>query len=56
MNFFNLTEAVMIGDTIYDKKGAEGLNIKFIGVSWGYGFDNNSSDVSSPHEIISKLP
>ncbi|HEG0356938.1 TPA: HAD-IA family hydrolase [Campylobacter coli] len=56
LNFFNLTEAVMIGDTIYDKKGAEGLNIKFIGVSWGYGFDNNSSDVSSPHEIISKLP
>ncbi|HFU2596675.1 TPA: HAD-IA family hydrolase [Campylobacter jejuni] len=55
LNFFNLTEAVMIGDTIYDKKGAEGLNIKFIGVPWGYGFDSNSSDVSSPQEIILKL-
>ncbi|ECL6415754.1 HAD-IA family hydrolase [Campylobacter coli] len=55
LNFFNLSEAVMIGDTIYDKKGAEELNIKFIGVPWGYGFDNNNSDVSSVQEIISKL-
>lgn len=32
-----LTEAVMVGDTVYDVKGAAHFEIPTIGVSWGYG-------------------
>ena len=32
------SKAVMIGDTIHDKNGAEKVGIEFIGVSYGFGF------------------
>ena len=55
LKFFNSTDAIMIGDTIYDKESAEELNIKFIGVSWGYGFNGIDSDVHSAQEILLKI-
>ncbi|WP_019241440.1 MULTISPECIES: HAD hydrolase-like protein [Bacillus] len=36
----DLSEVVMIGDSIYDAKGAEQAGIDFIAVTYGYGFRN----------------
>ncbi len=36
----DLSEVVMIGDSIYDAIGADQLNIDFIAVTYGYGFKN----------------
>lgn len=36
---------VMVGDTIYDLEGARCNLIKFIGVSYGYGFTKNESNL-----------
>ncbi|MBY0124249.1 HAD hydrolase-like protein [Bacillus sp. S/N-304-OC-R1] len=36
----DLSEVVMIGDSIYDAIGAEQIGIDFIAVTYGYGFKN----------------
>ena len=40
----NLQDAVMIGDTVHDKIGAEQVGMPFIGVSYGYGFQIGEAD------------
>ncbi|MBK1992435.1 HAD-IA family hydrolase [Campylobacter sp. 2018MI35] len=52
---FNTNNAVMIGDTTHDERGAKELNIKFISVSWGYGFKQDQADVNHALEIINFL-
>ncbi|STQ87352.1 HAD-IA family hydrolase [Helicobacter pullorum] len=52
---FDANDAVMIGDTLHDKKGARELNIGFIGVSWGYGFRKDEADANDVYEIIKKI-
>ncbi|EAI2862856.1 MULTISPECIES: HAD-IA family hydrolase [Campylobacter] len=52
---FNTNEAVMIGDTTHDEKGAKELNIDFISVSWGYGFKKGEADVNHVLEILEKV-
>ncbi|EAH6010895.1 HAD-IA family hydrolase [Campylobacter jejuni] len=52
---FNANDAVMIGDTTHDEKGAKELNIDFISVSWGYGFKKGEADVNHALEILKKV-
>ena len=33
----DINKSIMIGDTIYDVKGANSFHIPTIGVSWGFG-------------------
>ena len=59
----NDKEAVMIGDSDNDAMGADAIGIKFIGVTYGYGFKSvfdvkkypNVGVVSSPIELIPLL-
>ena len=37
LNLFDAEDAVMIGDTIYDIKGAQFHNMQTIAVNYGYG-------------------
>lgn len=52
---FSTNNAVMIGDTLHDEKGARDLSINFISVSWGYGFKKGEADVNNALEIIQKI-
>ncbi|HHT80767.1 MAG: HAD hydrolase-like protein [Sphaerochaeta sp.] len=56
------SEAVLIGDTIHDEKGAKEANVSFIAVDYGFGFprgqektDSMMAVVSSPEELLSLL-
>ena len=54
------TDAIMIGDTDNDAKGAEELGVPFIGVTYGFGFKSkedvnkfqNIGTVDKPKELI----
>ncbi len=56
----NSDDTVMVGDTKQDALGAEKSNIKFIGVTYGFGFKNeedvnlypNIGTINQPLEII----
>lgn len=37
-------DAVMIGDSIYDMEGAKEAGVDFIGVTYGFGFDENKEN------------
>lgn len=50
----DLSQAVMIGDTVGDKVAAEQVGIDFIGVNYGFGFKNIEDYVNEPLEIIKK--
>lgn len=56
------SDAVLIGDTIHDEKGAQEANVSFIAVDYGFGFppglqkrDSMMAVVSSPQELLSIL-
>ncbi|HKL57150.1 MAG TPA: HAD hydrolase-like protein [Sphaerochaeta sp.] len=56
------SDAVLIGDTIHDEKGAKEANVSFIAVDYGFGFprgqeknDSMMAVVSSPEELLSLL-
>ena len=54
----NGKEAVMVGDTPSDAKGAEDAGTHFIGVSYGFGFkpgDEGYNMVSSTKELVSAV-
>ena len=44
--------AVMIGDSIHDAGAANNLSIKFIGVTYGFGF-KTQNDVNEYSNILS---
>lgn len=52
-------KAVMVGDSIYDYDGATESNIDFLGVLYGFGFNQNEEysflTVSETKEIIEKI-
>ena len=48
-------QAVMIGDTIGDKVAAEQAGVGFIGVNYGFGFNNVDGYANSPSEILDLL-
>lgn len=50
----SLQEAVMIGDTVHDKIGAELVGIPFLGVTYGYGFQE--SDLPSEGLRLARTP
>ena len=59
----NSTEAVMIGDTHFDAKGARACGIDFVGVEYGYGTKQSMtdegadvfvSDTTELYEVLSK--
>lgn len=56
MNQTDSSRAVMIGDSYYDYLGAKEADVEFIGVLYGFGFDQNSeydfSVVYKPGEIL----
>lgn len=47
--------AVMVGDTGSDKQAAKEAGIDFIGVNYGYGFQNVPGYVNSPKEILDRI-
>ncbi len=57
----NLNEAVMLGDTWYDAKGAMECGVDFIACSYGYGKDEDMAKYNpvawahSPSEIAEKV-
>lgn len=46
--------SLMIGDTLYDKEGAEEAKVDFLGVSYGFGFRGNKY-CAKPSEIVNYL-
>ena len=36
-------DALMVGDTVNDEKGAEGAGVDFIPVTWGFGFNKENT-------------
>lgn len=48
-------QAVMIGDTLGDKKAAEQAAVGFIGVNYGFGFKNIEGYANSPADILDVL-
>ena len=52
VNVTNLSEAVMIGDTQGDKTAAETVGIDFIGVKYGFGFNNVAGYANTPLDIL----
>ena len=51
----NARNVVMIGDTNGDKQAAEIAGIDFIGVNYGFGFDNIDGYADIPSDILKKL-
>ena len=51
----DLSSAVMIGDTDSDKNAANEVGIDFIGVNYGFGFENVKGYSFSSQEILDKL-
>lgn len=51
LNLFDAEDAVMIGDTIYDIKGAQFHNMQTIAVNYGYGKLKDLQD-SRPSKIV----
>lgn len=43
MKYTNSSEAIMIGDSSYDYMGAKEAGVGFVGVLYGFGFDQNCS-------------
>lgn len=52
LNVTNLSEAVMIGDTVGDKTAAETVGIDFIGVNYGFGFKDVKDYFEQAIDII----
>ena len=52
---FSKDDVVLIGDSIYDAKGAEEAEIDFIAVTYGFGFQPNE-DISANHIAIADNP
>ena len=44
-------ETVMVGDTDSDRLGAEGAGVRFVPVSYGFGFGPSPDAAPSPEEI-----
>tara|TARA_B110000914_G_C15499358_1_gene464977 strand:+ start:1601 stop:2251 length:651 start_codon:yes stop_codon:yes gene_type:complete len=47
LDLFDTEDCVMIGDTIYDIKGAQAHNMRTIGVTYGYGKEKDLRDASA---------
>lgn len=60
-NIKNIDEVIMIGDTKYDIIGAKQFNMTTIGVTYGYGSEDELREigadyiVNSPAELLTKL-
>lgn len=52
LNVSDLSSAMMIGDTNGDKTAAETVGIHFIGVNYGFGFNNVESCANTPTDIL----
>ena len=48
-------DAIQIGDTEGDKQAAEEAGVGFLGVNYGYGFQNVLGYANSPAELLSSL-
>ena len=53
-------QALMVGDTVNDLKGAEEAGVPFLGVSWGFGFEKGEtlpygSLIDRPEEVLEYL-
>lgn len=49
-------EAVLVGDTEFDSRGAEEAGCSMIKVNWGFGYKKNCKDtISSPYEILDSV-
>lgn len=52
------SNAVLVGDSVYDAKGADAAEVDFLGVSYGFGLNKNDSNnskfpiVGSPEEVF----
>ena len=51
----NAKKAIMIGDTNGDKQAADNVGVDFIGVNYGFGFNNIDGYANTPSEILKKL-
>lgn len=49
-NIKDLNKVVMIGDTVHDAIGAENMEVDFIGVTYGFGF-NSQHEIDSVRSI-----
>ncbi len=45
-------QAVMVGDTVTDRAGADEAGTDFIGVGYGFGFRKGEADADSPEDIL----
>ena len=52
LNHRRKSDVVLIGDSLYDAEGAEDAGVDFIGVLYGFGFDEN---LEYPFEVIDKI-
>lgn len=52
LNVADLSSAVMIGDTDGDKIAAETVGIDFVGVNYGFGFNNVAGYANTPLDIL----
>ena len=44
----NKDDTILVGDTDHDAKGAAVANVKFVAVSWGFGYDKNNKCIDYP--------
>ena len=51
----NNSKIVYVGDTESDFNASKELRIDFIGVNYGFGFNNDKEYINSPSELISKM-
>ena len=49
------SSVVMIGDTEGDKQAAQAAGVQFLGVNYGFGFNNVLHYANSPEEILAKI-
>lgn len=56
------SDAVLIGDTVHDEKGAQDAQVSFIAVDYGFGYptgqektDSMMAVISNPNELLSLL-
>ena len=52
LNYYNKSDVILIGDSLYDAEGAQQAEVDFVGVSYGFGLDKKEN---YPFEVVDVL-
>ncbi len=55
LSIYDLSQVIMIGDTVHDQEAACSQGIDFLGVGYGFGFFNDVAKIQQPLDILKHI-